>query len=237
MKITRAFIAFLLFSFTYAQQENKEKEEKSFPQAVKENIKRYHAISTRAYEIGDIEKGRQLFDTLVNKELIGTRFQDYSLKKFSGGKLKLGAIKKPILIQTYASWCVMNKGEIPALNKLARKYHKDLQIVVVFWDKRQNAKSIASQFGSNIEVCYANENYMRDGEVVATLKYSIGFLTSYYLDENLKVVDIKKGSPPPPPAKTPLKEAIKINYDLYNEGLANLILKSDIKKESIVKRR
>lgn len=234
MKTTCTFLALVLVSIGFAQQQD-EKPRKLFPQAVKENIKRYNAISNRAYEIGDVEKGQQLFDTLVNKELIGTKFQDYSLKKLSGGKLKLSSIKKPILIQTYASWCVMNKGEIPALNKLARHYYKDLQIIVVFWDKRQNAKSIASQFNSNIQVCYANEFNSRDTEVVATLKYAIGYLTSYYLDQDLKVVDIKRGPPPSPPKKTPMKDAIKINFDAYNEGLTDLLLKSDIKKESLAK--
>ena len=207
--------------------------EKSFPQAVKENLKKYNLASNRAYEKGDLEKGQFLFDTLVNNQLVGTKFQDYILKKAGGGKLKLSTIKKPILIQTYASWCVLNKGEIPALNKLARKYYKDLKIVVVFWDKRQSMKSLASQFSGNIEVCYANESYSRDEEVLATLKYSIGYLTSYYLDENLKVISIKKGAPPQTPKRTPLKEAIQVNYDAYNQNLADLLLKSGLQKETL----
>ena len=229
MKTTLLLTFFLLLSLAAFSQQ----EEKLFPQAVKENLRKYNSESDKAYRQGDTEKGQYLFDTLVDNQLVGTKFQDYSLKKVSGGKLKLSSIKKPILIQTYASWCVLNKGEIPALNKLARKYYKDLKIIVVFWDKKQCTKSIASQFSSNIEVCYANENYNRDEEVVATLKYSIGYLTSYFLDENLKVIDIKKGPPPAAPKKTPLKEAIKINYDAYNEGLTNLLLKSDLKKETL----
>lgn len=229
MKTTLLFMSFLFFtSYCHSQEPGK-----LFPVAVKENIKKYNLLSSRAYEVGDIEKGKFLFDTLVSNQLVGTKFQDYSLKKFSGGRLKLSSIKKPILIQTYASWCVLNKGEIPALNKLARKYAKDLKIVVVFWDRRQRMKNIATQFSSNIEVCYANENYAKDEEMVATLKYAIGFLTSYYLDENLKVVDMRKGAPPQPPKRTPIKEAIKLNFDIYNEGLTNLILKSGLKKEPV----
>ncbi|WP_219928753.1 TlpA family protein disulfide reductase [Flavobacterium pallidum] len=218
----------IIFSgFAFGQQ----REEKTFSVAVKQNIKKYNTLSSKAYESGDIEQGQFLFDTLVSNQLAGTKFEDYTLKKFSGGKLKLSAIKKPLMIQTYASWCVINKGEIPALNKLARKYYKDLQIVVVFWDKKQAAKSLASQFNGYIEVCYANENYKKDEAMVATLKYAIGFLTSYYLDENLKVISIKKGTMAHTPKKTPLKEAIKQNFDIYNEALSSLLVKSDIKKE------
>ncbi len=228
MKKIASLVLFLAFASSVFGQE----QDKSFKVAVKENIKKYNLASSRAYEQGDIEKGQFLFDTLVNNQLVGTKFQDYSLKKLRGGKLKLSTIKKPILIQTYASWCVLNKGEIPALNKLARKYNKDLKIVVVFWDRKQIVRNVASQFASNIEVCYANENYSKDEEVVATLKYAIGFLTSYYLDENLKVVAMKKGAPPQPPKRTPIKEAIKMNFDIYDEGLTNLLLKSGLKKET-----
>jgi len=223
MKNTILLISFLAFSFSIFAQDN---EEKAFPVAVKENIKKYNTACNSAYEKGDIEKGQFLFDTLVSNQLVGTKFEDYTLRKASGGKLKLSSIKKPILIQTYTSWCILNKGEIPALNKLAKKYAKDLKIVVVFWDKKQSMKAIANQFNGNIEVCYANENYNNDGEVVAVLKYAIGYLSSYYLDQNLKVVSIKKGAPPQIPKKTHIKEAIQINFDNYNEGLVNLLLKS-----------
>ncbi|AWA31271.1 hypothetical protein HYN48_14860 [Flavobacterium magnum] len=206
-------------------------QEKTFSVAVKQNIKKYNTLSNKAYENGDIEQGQFLFDTLVSNQLAGTKFEDYTLKRFSGGKLKLSSIKKPIMIQTYSSWCVMNKGEIPALNKLARKYHKDLQIVVVFWDRKQAAKSLASQFNGYIEVCYANENYKKDEAMVATLKYAIGFLTSYYIDGNLKVISIKKGALVQTPKKTPLKEAIKQQFDVYNEALSSLLVKSGIRKE------
>ena len=223
MKNTLLSISFLALSFSVSAQDY---EEKTFPVAVKKNIKKYHTASSSAYEKGDLEKGQFLFDTLVSNQLAGTTFEDYTLRRASGGRLKLSSIKKPILLQTYASWCVLNKGEIPALNKLAKQYSKDLKIVVVFWDKKQSMKALANKFSGAIEVCYANENYNKDGEVVAVLKYAIGYLSSYYLDENLKVVTIKRGAPPQIPKKTILKDAIKVNYDAYNEGLVNLLLKS-----------
>jgi thiol-disulfide isomerase/thioredoxin len=228
MKNTLLFMTLIFFSWIAIGQQ---KEEKTFSAAVKQNIKKYNTLSSKAYESGDVAQGQYLFDTLVANQLAGTKFEDYTLKKFSGGKLKLSSIKKPIMIQTYSSWCVLNKGEVPALNKLARKYAKDLKIVVVFWDKKQAAKNLASQFNGHIEVCYANENYKKDEAMVATLKYAIGFLTSYYLDENLKVVSIKKGAPAQLPKRTPLKEAIKVNFDIYNEALSSLLVKSDIEKE------
>jgi thiol-disulfide isomerase/thioredoxin len=223
MKPLLIFIFSLMHSvFAFSQEETK-----TFSMAVQQNIKKYNAISNKAYEIGDLEKGQFFFDTLVSNHLVGTKFQDYTFKRVFGGKLKLSSIKKPILIQTYSSWCVMNKGEVPALNKLAKKYRKNLQIIVLFWDRKRDAKAFANQFSGNIEVCYANEWYNKDGEAVATLKYAIGYLTSYYLDAELKVVSIKKGTLSQLPRKTPLKDCIKNNFDAFNESLENLIAKSE----------
>jgi thiol-disulfide isomerase/thioredoxin len=209
---------------------------KKFPDAVKENIKKYNAVSNKAYEVGDLEKGQFFFDTLVSNHLVGTKFEDYTFKRVFGGKLKLSSIKKPILIQTYSSWCVMNKGEVQALNKLSKKYNKNLQIVVLFWDRKRDAKEVSNQFSGNIEVCYASEHYNKDGEAVATLKYAIGFLSSYYLDSDLKVVAIKKGTSSQLPQKTPMKDCIQFNFDIYNESLSNLILKSGITKGELVRK-
>lgn len=222
----------LLYSvFTFSQEEVK-----AFPLAVKENIKKYNVVSNKAYEIGDLEKGQFFFDTLVSNHLVGTKFQDYTFKRVFGGKLKLSAIKKPILIQTYSSWCLMNKGEVQAINKLAKIYNKDLQIVVLFWDRKKDAKNVSNQFSGNIEVCYASEHYNKDGEAVATLKYAIGYITSYYLDRDLKVVSIKKGAPSQLPRKTPMKDCIKSNFNIYNENLSNLLLKSGMTKSELAKK-
>ena len=232
MKQLLTLLFLLIYSVFTFSQENVRK----FTDAVKENIKKYNAASNKAYEIGDLEKGQFLFDTLVSNHLVGTKFQDYTFKRTFGGKLKLSSIKKPVLIQTYSSWCVMNKGEVQALNKLAKKFRKNLQIIVVFWDKRREARKISNQFSRNIEICYANEYYNKDGEAVAILKYAIGYLTSYYLDSDLKVVSIKKGTPNQLPQKTPMKDCIKNNFDSYNENLSNLILKSGLVNGELVKK-
>ena len=229
MKKTLLFIFVFFLQFISFSQDNVN----LFPVVVKQNIKKYKTISNVSYELGDTDKGQFLFDTLVNNQLLGTRFEDYSLKKINGGKLKLSSIKKPILIQTYMSWLVMNKGEIPALNKLSKKYAHDLKIIVLIWDKKKDAKNLANQFSSDIAVCYANENYNKDEAVVETLKFSIGYLTSYYLDENLKVISIKKGKPLQTPRKTLMKDAIKMNYEIIEKNITDLLITTDLKKEKL----
>ncbi len=204
----------------------------SFTDVIKTNLKKYNTKSDIEFEKGNIEKGNALFDSLVQNNLVGSRFDDYSFKCINSRKVKLSKIKKPVFIITYASWCVINKGEIPALNKLARKYEKDFQMIVVFWDIRNDMKKISRQFNSNIKVCYANESYKNDEAVVATLKHTLGFPTSYFLDSDLKVVDIKRGGVSIPP-KTLFKNALEINYIVFNNRIVHFLQKNELTKEQL----
>ncbi len=196
----------------------------SFSTAIKNNIKKYNSKSNIEFEKGDIEKGNALFDSLVQNHLVGSRFDDYSFKCVNSRKVKLSKFKKPVFIITYASWCVMNNGEIPALNKIARKYNNDIQFIVVFWDIKSDMKKIARQFNRHVKVCYANEFYKNDEDVVATLKHTLGFPTSYFLNADLDVVDIKRGGVPLPP-KMALKKAFEINYTFFNNRMISYLNK------------
>ena len=198
----------------------------SFSDAIKSNIKKYNSQSDVAFDQGDIQKGNALFDSLVQNHLVGSKFDNYSFKCVNSRKVNLAKIKKPVFIITYASWCVINKGEIPALNKLAQKYSDEMQFIVVFWDVKDDVKKISRQFNGNIKVCYANESYRNDEAVVATLKHTLGFPTSYFLNSDLEVIDIKRGGIQIP-KRTSFKIAMEMNYDVFNERLINFLDKKD----------
>lgn len=226
----RLMIPTLLCIFTFQTSQGQESAT-SFSDAIKNNIKKYNTQTDKEFERGAIEKGYALFDSLVQNHLVGSRFDDYSFKCVNSRKVKLSKIKKPVFIITYASWCVMNRGEIPALNKLARKYEDDIQFIVVFWDVKSDVKKIARQFNNHIKVCYANESYKNDEAVVATLKHSLGFPTSYFLNSDLEVVDIKRGAISIP-SRTAFKKALEMNYSIFNSRLVTFLNKKDLVKSN-----
>lgn len=197
--------------------------------AIKENINPYKKASNIAYEKRDIEEGKNLFDSLVKNKLVGTKFDDFNLKVYKEKNVKINRINKPIFIITYASWLVIPKGEIPALNILAKEHKDDLQFIVIFWDKKSDLKKIAYKFNENIKVCYANENYSKDAHIVATIKHTLGFPTSIFLDENKNVVNIKHFENKTK-IKTPIQQAIIISYNYFskdiNENLVNAVTKN-----------
>ncbi|MDR6846567.1 thioredoxin family protein [Flavobacterium granuli] len=199
--------------------------------AIKENISPYKRASNSAYEKRNVEEGKKLFDSLVKNKLIGTKFDDFSLKVYKEKNVKINRISKPIFIITYASWCVIPKGEIPALNILAKEHRDDVQFIVVFWDKKNDLKKIAYKFSDNIKVCYANEYYSKDSHIVATIKHTLGFPTSIFIDENKKVVNIKHFEDKTK-IKTPIKEAIISSYNYFSKDINENLMKSLSSKKS-----
>lgn len=186
--------------------------------AIKENIRAYNKASNIAYEKRDIEEGKRLFDSLVEYKLVGTKFDNFNIRSYYSKNVKLNRIHQPIFIITYASWLVIPKGEIPALNLLAKEHRNAVKFIVLFWDKKENIKKIARQFSSDIQVCYANENYMNDSHIVAIIKHNLGFPTSFFIDENKKIISIKHFSNVLKP-KTSIKEAITISYNNFNKNI------------------
>jgi thiol-disulfide isomerase/thioredoxin len=187
-----------------------------FSDAVKKNIKSYTKASNKAYETYNIKEGKNLFDSLVKNKLIGTKFDDFNIKVYKEKNVKINRINKPIFIITYSSWCVITKGEIPALNILAKEHRDDMQIIVIFWDKKSDIKNIAYKFSDDIKVCYANENYAKDAHLIATIKHTLGFPTSIFIDENKNVVNVKHFENTIK-LKTPIKQAIITSYNYFSK--------------------
>ncbi|MGQ7944961.1 TlpA family protein disulfide reductase [Flavobacterium sp. WC2509] len=189
-----------------------------FTDAIKKNITPYKIASNKAYESNNITEGKMLFDSLVKTKLVGTKFDDFNLKVYKEKNVKINRINKPIFIITYSSWCVIPKGEIPALNILAKEHRNDMQFIVVFWDKKSDLKNIAYKFSSNIKVCYANEYYSKDSHIISSIKHTLGFPTSIFIDENKNVISVKHFENNTK-IKTPIKEAIISSYNYFSKDI------------------
>lgn len=217
MKRLILIFLFLQVTLLYSQDEPV-----LFSEAIRINFSKYISQSNKAYQQGDFERGQYLFDSLVKNQLIGSKFNNYTLKRVSDRKLKISKVNKPIFLVTYAAWCVPNKGEFLALNKLAKEYSKEVEFIVIVWGKKKEVKKYSSKLNSHIEVCYAHKNFKSGNELVESLRETLGFPTCYLIDEYLQVIDIKRGIPAIP-LKTPTKKALALNYDVFKERLSQII--------------
>ncbi len=223
-------IPFLTAQFSFA---NETDSLVTFSDAIKMNVKEYVSKSNSAYNEKDYVAGEKLFSDFIQNSLVGTQFDDFSFKKVGKGKVALSEINMPVIIFTYATWCIIEKGEIPAINKLATEYKGKVKIIVVFWDTKENMKKMKGDFNSNVELCYAHDTYNDDTKVVTLLKKTLGFPTSYYIDSNKIVMDIRKHKANPD-YKMELEQSFASNYSTINTGIEELLYGTSIQQDKVV---
>ena len=168
-----------------------------FSDALFQHLSDYNKKADLAYRFNDYEKGRELFEDFTNNHLEGSYMDNFKFKNLRKKEVSLYDYEKPVFLITYASWCVPSKGEIPALNELAKQYKDKIDFVILFWDKRSTAKELAKQFSKDISVVYVDESENHGAYVVKQLKHSLGLPTCFLLSGNKKIMDIKRSVFPP----------------------------------------
>ncbi|MEL6812323.1 MAG: redoxin domain-containing protein [Bacteroidota bacterium] len=186
----KLLLLFLLFSFTALSQETEPKN--LFSKAIGKNIRKYRNESKRAYLRKDTERAEFLFDSLVKHVVNGTYLDNFKVRKFSGRKIELYKFEKPIYLVTYASWCVPGVGEIPAFNDIAERYHEDVDFVILFWGSKKKIRKFKKKFNKYVNVLYVDEKNNRSDFVIRTMKHSLGFPTSFFIDKDKKILDVRR---------------------------------------------
>jgi len=181
-------ILILSISHSFAQEETKI----PFSLAISSHIVKYNQKIDAAYEDRDLERAEFLFDSLVKNHLSGTYMDNFTVNPLKGDPISLEDYEKPIFLITSASWCVPGVGEIPAFNDLADKFHDQIDFVVLFWDTKENLKDRIKEYGSTIQLVYVNEKTNQDSYIINKLKHALGFPMMYFMDQNKKVLDIRK---------------------------------------------
>ncbi len=214
----KLLLLYLLISFTALSQDIEPRN--LFSKVIGENIKSYRQNSQDAYLNGDFERAEFLFDSLINQVVNGSYLDNFKVKKLSGRKIELYDFEKPIFLMTYASWCTPGSGEIPALNDIAKKYHKEIDFLVLFWDTKEKVKKAAKKYHKNITILYIDEKENKHDHIVETLKHSLGFPTSFFIDENKRIVDVRRGVLHP--YNEEYSNSFELNYNSFLNGISLL---------------
>ncbi|MFK5982143.1 MAG: TlpA disulfide reductase family protein [Flavobacteriaceae bacterium] len=199
-----------------------------FSKIIGENIKAYRINSQQANLDNDFERSEFLFDSLINNVISGSYLDNFRVRKLSGRKVELNDFEKPIFLMTYASWCTPGSGEIPALNEIAKKYHKEIDFVILFWDSKGKVKKATRDYNKHITIVYVDEKENTNDHIVETMKHSLGFPTSFFIDENKKIVDVRRG------ILHHYNEKYSISYELnYNSFLNGISLLKNLNSEKL----
>jgi thiol-disulfide isomerase/thioredoxin len=208
-----------LFLLLYFSAQSQIEQGLFFSEAIGKNIKKYTKNSQKAYAEHNFDYAEFLFDSLINNVVNGSYLDNFKVRKLSGKKIKLYKFEKPIFLMTYASWCTPGTGEIPALNEIAEKHYKDIDFVVLFWDSKENVRKSTRTYSSKINIIYVDEMENKNDHVVEIMKHSLGFPTSFFIDENKRIIDVRRG------ALHPYNEKYEISFELnYNSFLNGISL-------------
>jgi thiol-disulfide isomerase/thioredoxin len=225
--IKKLLLLFLLISFSTLAQDLGS--DKLFSKEIGRNMKKYRQKSQQAYADKDFERADFLFDSLIENVVNNSYMDDFKVKKLSGKKVRFYDFKKPVFLMTYASWCTPGIGEIPALNEIASKHHKEIDFIVLFWDSRNKVKKATRDYSNKFTILYVDEIENKQNFIVETMKHSLGFPTTFFIDKNKKIIDVRRGVLHP--YNEEFNVSYNLNYNAFANGIAllkNFALNSDI---------
>lgn len=220
--MVRLLLLIILLSTSTLAQAQEENDKVFFSEALAVHLPKYEINAKRAYRFRNYEEAQRLFDSLVQYGLKGSYMDNFKFNRLNGKKVYLYDLQKPIYLITYASWCVTSKGEIPALNRLAKEYSKEIDFVVLYWDDKASTRKAANDYNQHVKVLYVNELNNKDAFVVSHLKHTLGLPTIFLIDKNKKILDVRRGVNHP--YGKSMEASFDMNYNKMFDGIANHLL-------------
>ena len=169
---------------------------------------------------GKFEYAKKQYKKMISQELEGTYMDNFNVSCLNTNKGCINDYNKPIILMTYASWCVPGKGEIPAINHVVDQYSDKIDFVVLFWDDKKNARRAAKDINNDVHIVYVDELRNRYAYTIKMLKHSLGFPKIFTIGSDKKILQIEntKGFPF---YKEPSK-AVEENKDFFKDLINNI---------------
>jgi thiol-disulfide isomerase/thioredoxin len=111
---------------------------------------------------------------------------------FDGRQVKLSDFKgKPLLLNFWATWCPPCLKELPEFQRFFDEHNEDVNIVAV--NLTTSERSVLHVKNFVLEKKLTFPVYL-DEDGLAAQKYLVRYIpTSYFLDENLKILEVHVG--------------------------------------------
>jgi len=94
--------------------------------------------------------------------------------------------------------------------------------VILFWDNKRTTRRMAKAYNENIRILYVDEMQNHNSHVIMQLKHSLGLPTTFLIDGNKKIMDIRRGVTHP--FGKSFEESFDLNYNSIYDGIANQLL-------------
>lgn len=169
------------------------------------------------------KKAQNLFQDLINECIKGKYLSNYHFKTFKKEIISTDRIEKPILLLTSATWCAPCWGEIPTLNKFAKKYEGELELIVLFWNKKKDLKKMAGKYDQRIHLIPSEDEPTDKSTImISGFNHKLDYPTAYLIDNDKKIIDLTRGAAFPSDKMT-WEEANEINEKKLTEFIKPII--------------
>lgn len=186
------FILLNLVQVDLALHSQQEHNKEYFSEVIGKNIRAYRLASRAARYAKDDQRLQFLFDSLVEHVVQGSYLDNFRVRKFGGRRIDLNYFKKPLYLITYADWCTLSIGEIPALNDIVQKNHEEIDFVVLFWGPRKSIRKIKQKLHPEITVLFINEKENDHSFIIRRMKHSLGLPTTFLLSDQKQILNVSR---------------------------------------------
>jgi len=205
-----------------------------FSEAIHAHIKTYKLAANDAYLHHNNDTGETLFNEFVAQKLVNTYLDDFKAKNRNGALITINSyFKKPVILVTYASWCIRNDYEIASLNELAKFHKENIDFVVVFWDNKNTTRKKSKPFNKYINVLYIDERENLFSSEIKNMKHALGLSLVYYMDRDNKIIGIKKNDKSIFKMPNSLNSGYVQNSNEFINGLNNLLINDNNDREQV----
>ena len=187
MRVRMTLVMFMCMFLAFSQQPKA-----YFDFQIAKHLESYKAQSEVAIQNDDRQHAEFLFDSLFNTHLKLSYISDMTLKKISGGTVNTSEIDNSFLLITKSAWEQIDDKEIEAINRMAKMYKGQIDIVVLFWTSRMIAKQRGRGFSSHVDVTYVDERENNANHIIAPFKHSFGAPACFFISEDKQLLKIDR---------------------------------------------
>lgn len=197
-------------------------------------IKKYRADAQKYWDKKDSKNALKYNDS-IKSIILNSYIEDYQFKTVNKTIYNTSKRKKPLFLQVTASWCAPCKFEVPALNKIVKKYSDKVDFVLLFWDTQSELEKLVPDYNKDIILIPSQEKQLEPTTIdISGFRHIMGFPSNYLITSNNQIINFSQGAVIPTnytdqngkKIEITKEEADKLNYERLEKEIKELIEKN-----------
>ncbi|MGS2726973.1 hypothetical protein ACU8DI_10225 [Psychroserpens sp. BH13MA-6] len=187
MRISLTITMFVCTLLVFPQQQKR-----YFDTQIDKHLRAYNRQSETAIQNGDSERAEFLYDSLFNNHLKSSYLRDFKMNKVNGGHFNTAKLDRPFLLVTKSAWEKIDEDEIKEINRMSKMYKGQVEIIILFWDTKLNAKARSKDYNSNVTITYIDERDNDANHIIRPFKHSFGAPACFFFSETKQLMKIDR---------------------------------------------